>query len=138
MFEHIENQTQKTWFLEHEQIKFFTASCHFVFFPNFHPGFTIYNFRKEHVPYCFNALGPYYDTTTAEHVILKTGDNGKVSLYGLVVVRHKNIGKGSLKSMILLCQPSHRICLPHTVVGLHVDKNAVINRLLTFRGYFDL
>ncbi|XP_067927825.1 uncharacterized protein [Watersipora subatra] len=33
---------------------------------------------QEYVPYCFNTLAPYYNTTTAEHVIIKTGDNGKL------------------------------------------------------------
>ena len=96
MFDHIENQTQKNMISRTWTNQILYSIEPYCFFPNFHPGFIIYNFRKEHVPYCFNALGPYYDTTTAEHVILKTGDNGKVSLYGLVVVRHKNISE-SLK-----------------------------------------
>lgn len=40
-------------------------------------------FRQEHVPYCFNALEPYYNTVTAVHVIEKTGDDGKVGNHNL-------------------------------------------------------
>lgn len=38
----------------------------------------IFDYRQEYVPYCFNALEPYYDTSTAVHVIMKTGNDGKV------------------------------------------------------------
>jgi len=33
---------------------------------------------QEYVPYCFNALEPYYDTKTAVHLIVKTDDQGKL------------------------------------------------------------